>query len=117
MLPRIFESDAAATIDVFLCCLTMTVIVAIATVIKQASANPKMSELTRAPPTMIAMPQSATILASMVRNRGTSRSHIQASAAVTNGPVAMMIATFDTLVSCRAGMKHTMPKVDSDATS
>ena len=26
---------------------------------------------------------------------------------MTNGPVAMMIATFDTLVSCSAGMKHT----------
>ena len=57
------------------------------------------------------------MLASVVRNRGTSRSQIQASAAVTNGPVAMMIATFETSVSCRAGMKHTMPSVDSDATS
>jgi hypothetical protein len=28
-----------------------------------------------------------------------------------------MIATLDTLVSCSAGMKHTMPNVDSDATS
>ena len=36
---------------------------------------------------------------------------------MTNGPVAMMIATFDTLVSCSAGMKDTMPNVESDATS
>ena len=83
--PRIFDSAAAATIDVFRCCRTMTVIAAIATVMMQASAIPRMSEPRRAPPTMIAMPQSATMLASVVRSRGTSRSHIQASAAVTNG--------------------------------
>ncbi len=53
----------------------------------------------------------------MVCHRTASRSHIQANAAATNGPVAMMIATFETLVGCRAGMKHTMPNVDSDATS
>ena len=29
----------------------------------------------------------------------------------------MITATFDTLVSCIAGMKHTMPSVDSDTTS
>ena len=68
-------------------------------------------------PTMIATPLRATTLASMVCQRAASRSHIQANAAATNGPVAMMIATFDTLVSCRAGMKHTMPSVDREATS
>jgi hypothetical protein len=95
----------------------MTVIAAIATVMMQASARPRMSEPSCAPPTMIAMPTSATTLASVVRKRGTSFSQTQPRAAVTNGPVAMMIATFETLVSCREGMKHTMPSVDSDATS
>ena len=66
---------------------------------------------------MIATPQSATVLASMVRECGTSPSHIQASAAARKGPVAMMIATLDTLVSCRAGMNASMAKVENDATS
>ena len=112
-----FESAAAATIDVFLCCRTRTVIAAIASVMKQASAIPRTSEPTRALPTMIATPQSATILAIMVRMCGTSRNQTQASAAVTKGPVAMMMATLDTLVICRDGMKAIMAKVDNDATS
>ena len=66
-LPRRFDSAAAATIEVFLCRRTATVIAAIASVMKQASAMPRMSEPTRALPTMIATPQSATTLASMVR--------------------------------------------------
>ena len=53
----------------------------------------------------------------MVCQRAASRNQIQANAAATKGPVAIMIATFDTLVSCRDGIKHTMPSVDSDATS
>ena len=53
----------------------------------------------------------------MVRTCGTSRSQTQASAAVTKGPVAMMIATLDTLVSCRDGMKAIMADADNDATS
>jgi hypothetical protein len=36
---------------------------------------------------------------------------------VTKGPVAMMIATLDTLVSCRDGMKAIMADADNDATS
>ena len=117
MLPRKFDSAAAATIGVFRCRRTVTVMAAIATVMRQASATPRMSELARASPTMIATPQSATRLASMVCHRAASPSQIQANAAATKGPVAMMIATFDTLVSCRAGMKQIMPRVDSDATS
>ena len=84
---------------------------------KMASAMPRMSEPTRALPRMIATPQSATTLASMVRKCGTSRNHIHASAAARKGPVAMMIATLDTLVSCRAGMKASMAAVEYDATS
>ena len=84
---------------------------------KMASAMPRMSEPTRALPRMIATPQSATTLAIMVRKCGTSRNQTQASAAVTKGPVAMMIATLDTLVSCRAGMKASMAAVEYDATS
>ena len=44
MLPRMFDIAAAATIDVFLCRRTMTVIAAIASAMKQASAIPRMSE-------------------------------------------------------------------------
>jgi len=84
---------------------------AIATVMRQASAMPIISELARVLPTMMATPHSAT------RLTNASRKLIQANAAATKGPVALMIATLDTLVSCRAGMKATMPNVDSDATS
>ena len=66
-LPRMFDIAAAATIDVFLCRRTITVIAAIASAMKQARAIPRMSEPTRALPTMITTPQSATTLASMVR--------------------------------------------------
>src|ERR1700730_15188529 len=113
-LPNRFDSAAAATIGVLLCRRTVTVIAAIATVMRQASAIPSVSELARILPTMMATPHSATTLASMVCHRAGSRRLIQANAAATKGPVAMMIATFDTLVSWRAGMKHTMPKVDND---
>src|SRR5258708_3204724 len=116
-LPRKFDNAAAATIGVCLCVRMVTVIAAIATVMRQARAIPRKSELALVLPTMIATPQSATRLASMVCQRAASRSHIQANAAATKGPVAIMIATFDTLVSCRDGMKHTMPSVDSEATS
>ena len=116
-LVRKFETAAAATIDVSLCRRTMTVIAAIASAMKQARAIPRMSAPTRALPTMIATPQSATTLASMVRRRGISPSHIQASPAARNGPVAMMMATLDTLVSCSAGMKAIMPSVEHSATS
>jgi hypothetical protein len=47
-LPRMFDSAAAATIDVFLCRRTMTVIAAIASAMKQARATPRMSEPARA---------------------------------------------------------------------
>jgi ABC-type transporter Mla maintaining outer membrane lipid asymmetry permease subunit MlaE len=53
---------------------------------------------------MIVTPQRATRLAIKVVTRAASRSHIQASPAATNGPVAMMIATFDTVV--RADFQH-----------
>jgi hypothetical protein len=64
-----------------------------------------------------AAPQNATSIATKVRLRELSRSHIHASAAATNGPVAMMMATFDTPVSCKAGINEIIPSVDSDATS
>ena len=69
---------------------------------------------------MAKVPTSDTGTASngiMVRMRGTSRNQAQASAAVTKGPVAMMIATLDTLVSCRDGMKAIMADADNDAIS
>ena len=116
-LPSRFDNAAAATIGVSLWRRTVTVMTAIATVMRQASAMPRISELARAWPTTMATPHRATTLASMVCHRAASRKRIQANAAATKGPVAMMIATFDTLVSCSAGMKHTMPNVDSDATS
>jgi hypothetical protein len=53
----------------------------------------------------------------MVRNRAASPIHIQASAAASNGPVAMMIATFETLVRCKAGMNVTIATVDMHATN
>src|SRR5436305_11244525 len=104
-LPSAFDQAAAATISVFLWCRTITVIAAIATVIRQAKAIPRISELARVFPTMIATPHRATALASIVSHLAASPRHNQAKAAATNGPVAMMIATLDTLVSCRAGMK------------
>ena len=116
-LPRMFDIAAAATIDVFLCRRTMTVIAAIASAMKQARATPRMSEPARALPTMIMTPHSATMLASMVRRWGISRSHIQASAAARKGPVAMMMATLDTSVSCSEGMKAIIANVENDATS
>ncbi len=116
-LPRMFDIAAAATIDVFLCRRTITVIAAIASAMKQARAMPMTSEPVRALPTMIMTPQSATMLASMVRRWGISRSHIQASAAARKGPVAMMMATLDTSVSCSEGMKAIIANVESDATS
>ena len=75
------------------------------------------SEPARAPPTMIMTPQSATMLASMVRKWGISRNHIQASAAARKGPVAMMMATLETSVSCSEGMKAIIASVENDATS
>ena len=36
---------------------------------------------------------------------------------MTKGPVAMMMATLDALVSCSDGIKAIMANVDSDATS
>src|SRR5260370_14523800 len=116
-LPRKFDTAAAATMGVCLWVRMVTVIAAITTVMRQARAMPRKSELARVLPTMIATPQSATRLANMVCQRAASRNQIQANAAATKGPVAMMIATLDTLVSCSDGMKHTMPSVDSDATS
>ena len=76
-----------------------------------------MSEPARAPPTMMTTPTSATALASMVRRWGISFSHIQASPAARKGPVAMMIATLETSVSCSAGMKAIIANVENDATS
>jgi hypothetical protein len=116
-LPRMFDIAAAATIDVFLCRRTITVIAAIASAMKQARAIPRMSEPLRALPTIIMTPQSATMLASMVRSWGISRSHIQASPAARKGPVAMMMATLDTFVSCSEGMKAIIANVENDATS
>src|SRR5450755_1968315 len=98
-LPSRLDNAAAATIGVFLCVRTVTVMAAIATVIRQASAIPRISELARVWPTMMATPHKATRLASMVCHRTASLSQIQANAAATNGPVAMITATFDTLVS------------------
>ena len=57
------------------------------------------------------------MLASMVRRWGISLSHIQASAAARKGPVAMMMATLDTSVSCSEGMKAIIANVENDATS
>ena len=57
------------------------------------------------------------MLASMVRRCGISRSHIQASAAARKGPVAMMMATLETSVSCSDGMKAIIANVENDATS
>jgi len=102
-LPSRFDNAAAATIGVSLCRRTATVMAAITSVMKQASAIPKTSEFAPALPTIMTTPQNATSIAIKVRHRGLSRSHIHASAAATNGPVAMMMATFDTLVSCKAG--------------
>jgi hypothetical protein len=62
-------------------------------------------------------PQSATTLASMVRRWGISLSHIQASPAARKGPVAMMMATLETSVSCSAGIKAIIANVENDATS
>ena len=116
-LPRKFDNAAAAIIGVFRCRRTMTVIAAIASAMKQARATPRTSEPARAPPTMMTTPTSATALASMVRRWGISLSHIQASPAARKGPVAMMIATLETSVSCSAGMKAIIASVENDATS
>ena len=66
---------------------------------------------------MTTMPASATKLASNVLGEAASRSQSQAMAAAANGCAAMMIATFATFVSCSAGIKFTMPSVESNATS
>src|SRR5260370_15840832 len=96
-LPRKFDNAAAATIGVCLCVRMVTVIAAIAVVMRQARAIPRKSELARVSPTMMATPQSAARLANIVCQRAASRNQIQANAAATKGPGAMMIATFDTL--------------------
>ena len=89
----------------------------IATVMRQARAIPSTSELARTSPTIMATPQKAATLHTIVCHRAVSPSQIHASAAATKGPVAIMTATFDTLVSCSAGIKVTIPTVARAATS
>ena len=72
MLPSRFDIAAAATIGVFLCRRTVTVMAAIATVIRQAKARPRISALARALPTIMATPLSAARLANMVCHRAAS---------------------------------------------
>ena len=88
-----------------------------ATVMTHARPTPLKSAAPPGLPTMIAMPQRAMRPAISVESRVDSRSQIQAMPAATKGPVAMMIATFDTFVSCSAGMNVTMPNVERHATS
>ena len=104
---------AAATIEVSRCRQIATVIAATANIIRQARPIPLKSAAPAAPLTMMATPPSAARLASKVRNRAGSRNQIQASAAAANGCAAIMIATFATLVSCKAGINVTMASVEN----
>src|SRR5215831_10225959 len=88
-----------------------------ASTMERAKQSPRMYDDVPRPPTMITTPHNTTRLASSVGNPGASRSHIQAMPAATNGSAALITATFAALVSCRAGMKDTMPMVERDATS
>src|SRR6185312_5407637 len=116
-LPRKFEMAAAATIEVSRCLRITTVISEIESTIRKASAMPRVSDTPPAPLTMTMMPAKATRLASRVRGAAASLSQTQAMPAAAKGCTAMMIATLATRVSCRDGMKLTMPSVERQATS
>ena len=116
-LPRKFDSAAAAIIDVFLCRRTMTVIAAIASAMKQARATPRMSEPARAPPTMIMTPQSATMLASMVRTMGDFLQPYPGQPRREEGTGRDDDGDIGDIRELQRGMKAIIASVESDATS
>ena len=95
----------------------MTVIAAIASAMKQARATPRMSDPARA-----ADDDDDAAKRHDARQHGSRWRNFLAAIsrpvpAARKGPVATMMATLDTSVSCSAGMKAIIANVEYDATS